>query len=463
MEPRDAANRDLLFGLLALQNGMIDQSLLVAAFHAWTRDKTPTDRRDPRRSGSHRRRRSSPARRARHQASEAARRRRGEEPGACPAGASTRETSSRSATPTSTPRSAMLASGSTRDTSPTTATRPMPRPRAPPPRRRPAVPRPAAPRPGRAGGRLRRARRRAATARSRSSRSSTTTPTTRPAGTGSCSKPRSPAGSSIRGSSRSTAWAATATAGRTTPCGSSAATASRKRSPRFHADDIARGRSRPAVAGAAQAAAAVRRRLQRDRLRPHPRRPAPRHQAGQHHRRQARRDPGGRLGPGQGDGPSRRAGPTSDERTLVPSSASGSAETLPGSALGTPAYMSPEQAAGDLDRLGPQSTSTAWARRSTACSTGRPPFEGDDIGAVLRAVRHGRFPAARGSSTRRSTAALEAICLKAMALKPEDRYASCRALADDVERWTADEPVSAWREPLPCAGRPVDDAATAPG
>src|SRR5262249_2787983 len=44
-----------------------------------------------------------------------------------------------------------------------------------------------------------------------------------------------------------------------------------------------------------------------------------------------------------------------DERTLVPSSASGSAETLPGSALGTPAYMSPEQAEGDLEHLGPRS------------------------------------------------------------------------------------------------------------
>ena len=31
---------------------------------------------------------------------------------------------------------------------------------------------------------------------------------------------------------------------------------------------------------------------------------------------------------------------------------------------------------------------------------------------------------------------------------PTDRYASCRALAEDVERWMADEPVSAWREPL---------------
>ena len=46
---------------------------------------------------------------------------------------------------------------------------------------------------------------------------------------------------------------------------------------------------------------------------------------------------------------------SSDVRPLVPSSASGSAETLPGSALGTPAYISPEQAQGDLEHLGPQS------------------------------------------------------------------------------------------------------------
>ncbi len=40
MDRRDAANRDLLIGPLALQNGLVDQSVLVAAFREWTRDKS---------------------------------------------------------------------------------------------------------------------------------------------------------------------------------------------------------------------------------------------------------------------------------------------------------------------------------------------------------------------------------------------------------------------------------------
>jgi eukaryotic-like serine/threonine-protein kinase len=140
-------------------------------------------------------------------------------------------------------------------------------------------------------------------------------------------------------------------------------------------------------------------------------------------------------------------GTASDERTLMPSSATGSAETLPGSSMGTPSYMSPEQAAGDLDRLGPRSDIYSLGVSLYCLLTGKPPFGGDDVEAVLRAVRKGDFPPPRSLDPTLDRA-LEAVCLKAMAVKPEDRYESPRALADDVERWAADEPVSAWREPL---------------
>jgi serine/threonine protein kinase len=144
-----------------------------------------------------------------------------------------------------------------------------------------------------------------------------------------------------------------------------------------------------------------------------------------------------------------RAGsdPSSDERTLVPSSASGSAETLPGSAIGTPAYMSPEQARGDLDALGPHSDVYSLGATLYCLLTGKPPFEGDDVGEALRRVQSGAFPQPRAVDASIDRA-LEAVCLKAMALEPEDRYGSPRALADDVERWTADERVAAWREPF---------------
>jgi serine/threonine protein kinase len=141
-----------------------------------------------------------------------------------------------------------------------------------------------------------------------------------------------------------------------------------------------------------------------------------------------------------------RSDPSSGERTLSPSSASGSAETLPGSALGTPAYMSPEQAEGDLEHLGPRSDVYSLGATLYCLLTGRPPFQGE-AADVIRAVHRGEFRPPRQLDPT-IDAALEAACLKAMALKPQDRYGSCRALADDIERWMADEPVTAWREPI---------------
>ena len=64
---------------------------------------------------------------------------------------------------------------------------------------------------------------------------------------------------------------------------------------------------------------------------------------------------------------------SSGERPLMPSSASGSAETLPGSALGTPAYMSPEQARGDLEAMGPRSDVYSLGATLYCLLTGRPP------------------------------------------------------------------------------------------
>jgi len=141
-----------------------------------------------------------------------------------------------------------------------------------------------------------------------------------------------------------------------------------------------------------------------------------------------------------------RADPSVGEQTLAPSSG-GSSETVPGSALGTPAYMSPEQARGELDRLGPRFDVYSLGATLYCLLTGKPPFEGDDIGVILQAVQERQFrrPSQHDPALHK---ALEAVCLRAMAQEPEDRYRTPKALADDLDRWMADEPVTAWREPF---------------
>ncbi len=138
--------------------------------------------------------------------------------------------------------------------------------------------------------------------------------------------------------------------------------------------------------------------------------------------------------------------PTGEERALVPLSAGGSSETLPGQAIGTPAYMPPEQAQGDLDALGPRSDVYALGATLYCLLVGKAPFEGNDRGGLLRRVEKGEFARPRALDPTIDRA-LEAIVLKAMATKPEGRYGSSRALADDLEHWLADERVDAFPEP----------------
>jgi tetratricopeptide (TPR) repeat protein/tRNA A-37 threonylcarbamoyl transferase component Bud32 len=135
----------------------------------------------------------------------------------------------------------------------------------------------------------------------------------------------------------------------------------------------------------------------------------------------------------------------SAEESVAPSAASAE-ETPAGKPLGTPAYMAPEQAAGRWDLVGPPTDVYGLGATLYELLTGVAPFRGPALD-VLGRVRRGTFEAPRQVS-KRVPPALEAVCLKAMALRAEGRYPSAKALGQDVERWLADEPVSAWREPL---------------
>jgi serine/threonine-protein kinase len=127
-------------------------------------------------------------------------------------------------------------------------------------------------------------------------------------------------------------------------------------------------------------------------------------------------------------------------------SGDGTEETLPGVTVGTPQYMSPEQAEGRLDLQGPASDVYSLGATLYSLLIGKPPFEDRDVETILHKVIKGDFPAPRAVAPD-VPRPLDAICRKAMATRPEDRYTSAQALAEDIERWLADEPVLAWREP----------------
>jgi serine/threonine protein kinase len=127
-------------------------------------------------------------------------------------------------------------------------------------------------------------------------------------------------------------------------------------------------------------------------------------------------------------------------------------KTRMGRATGTPAYMSPEQAAGRWDVVGPASDIFSLGATLYCMLTNRVPYEGSDLFELQHRAQRGDFPRPRTLNPR-IPPALEAICLKAMAFEPAERYESATALGDDVEHWLADEPVRAHREGLVATSR----------
>jgi serine/threonine protein kinase len=136
------------------------------------------------------------------------------------------------------------------------------------------------------------------------------------------------------------------------------------------------------------------------------------------------------------------------DRTAAPAQKGEESEpgvSTTGSVLGTFSYMSPEQAEPAQGQIGTTSDIYSLGATLYHLLTGRPPFVHKDHEELRRLVIRGEFRAPRDAD-RTVPNELDAIVKKAMAREPGDRYDSASALAKDIERWLADEPVSAYAQ-----------------
>lgn len=111
-----------------------------------------------------------------------------------------------------------------------------------------------------------------------------------------------------------------------------------------------------------------------------------------------------------------------------------------GQAMGTPSYMPPEQARGDLALLGPKADVYALGAILYEMLVGRPPFLGANAYDTLLQVLK-NDPIAPSQLVPRLPKDVETICLKCLEKDPEKRYSSALELAEDCHRYVAGEPI----------------------
>jgi YD repeat-containing protein len=123
--------------------------------------------------------------------------------------------------------------------------------------------------------------------------------------------------------------------------------------------------------------------------------------------------------------------------------AAGSLITDTGAVMGTPSYMAPEQARGDSRGVGPPADVYALGAILYELLAGRPPFLPSDSQMSLAARTVHEEPVSPAYHRPSTPRELEAICLKCLRKAPKDRYTTAQALADDLGRFLADEPILA--------------------